>query len=321
MATASSAMSVQILHRSCIHRWRMSGFIKGLAHAPPAVTDHRDQHDGWMAGPAVRIVSGLAVSHAWLDETPDLVNHVLGMTADTRPEVYPSFFLITHVDSARPSQHVPMFVWQARERPVRRCILGSDVTRCDGAPDPSERQDHVPRVPVEIAKQLVDAADDRRDVVLARDWVEHFIRWRPQQWPVREEHHRDQGGEITARCRRPRLDVATLELWVQPFAILKVELGWIVPRPNFGLDHNRQARSATAPPANRSRRSESNHRRERRFSSRVVGRFDTTKRSRSLRGRSPPRTSEPWRYAPTRSGPSTSRTRANVCSSCSSTVG
>ena len=52
--------------------------------------------------------------------------------------------------------------------------------------------------------------------------------------------------------------------------------------------------------------------------SQLVGRAVTATRSMSLFGRRPPSVAEPWRYTPSRSSPSRSRTTATTRSACSS---
>jgi hypothetical protein len=82
--------------------------------------------------------------------------------------------------------------------------------------------------------------------IRTRDGIEQIGRRRAKERSVREDGHRDQRRKIRIDPRRPRLDVPALKLAAQPIAILEV-VGGISPRPNLGLDHERQS-DAPPPP-------------------------------------------------------------------------
>ena len=167
-----------------------------------------------------------------------------------------------------------------------------------------------------FCEQRLEVAHDRADEIVVRDGVEQLRRRRSEHRRAREQNHRDQRSEIGIRRRRPRRDVAALELGTQPVAVLEVHpwrraQGLISDATTMVSSTRRQRPCGALLPEIASRRST-----RRRFSSSVVCRLETTSTSRSLSSCRPPWTAEPKRYAPATSSPRTSRTRLETRSSC-----
>jgi len=89
--------------------------------------------------------------------------------------------------------------------------------------------------------------------VIAGDRVENLGGRRAEHGFVREQHHRDQRGEIGVRPGRPRREAAALERAAPPLPVLEVEPWRVAPGPDLGFDDDRQLDAAphsvrSAPP-------------------------------------------------------------------------
>jgi hypothetical protein len=193
----------------------------------------------------------------------------------------------------------------------------------DRAPDPRQREHDVPRVPREVFVDGLGISEDRVEVVGERNRIEDVRRSRAHEGPVAEQHHRDGRSEVGVRVARPGLQVTAFEPLPPQLAVMEVE----GRRSRHGRisDATMMSSSIGRPyavedwPPERPRRSSIT----RRFSSAVVCRVQTTTMSMSLSGLNPPRTADPWRYAPTRSSPSAScrpRIRRSICASVAASV-
>ena len=227
---------------------------------------------------------------------PDLPDDVLCVRPHSLRQRVPPLLLRPTRNGPRVREHGPVLLRQPDERPVGGVGLRADLTGGERAPDAGEREDDVARVRPEIVEERLEVAHHRRgrDRLGERARAPRPAAGRPgarRRAAPSSPASRGRGSSVVGQGSgsRARTRFAASRRTGSRSAAGSATARHR-PRPRSSARACASAPARVFRPESSSSRSTSAC-----FCSRVVGRAETASTSRSLSGRSPPRTAEPKR--------------------------